>query len=336
VILGASRGQDTIAGTSFFELRQLDLDSGRRRSIALGFFPHGIAFDPHQPNRAFLFEKKGPGACEVDLHEGRMVRPLTTAADRSFYGHGTFSADGTLLFSTETETSTHDGVLLMRDAQTLEVVEELPTFGKNPHDCCLIDGGRTLVVTNGGGAFPDGDAPSVTFIEVQSRKLLDRLIFSNPRINAGHVVVGRDRSVAVASAPRDGLSPSDHGGLSLRGPTGALETMTEPVEVAQGMLGETLSLSLHESSGHLAVTSPTGNQLSFWRMRDRKLAKALTVKAARGVTQTLDGALFVVSSGPTGSLGFYSPKTLRESAELRRPDVGMVGSHLYVWAGTVR
>lgn len=334
VILGSLRGLVKGSTQKVFSLELIDLDLERRGSIELRFFAHGLAFDPTDGHRALLFEKKGPGACEVHLAHGQVVRPMATTKERAFYGHGAFSADGQVVFVTESVLATHQGLVSIRDGRTLAPLGEFPTYGTNPHDCQLIDGGRTLVVTNGGGAFPDGDAPSVTLIDVKSQKLLERLTFDEPRINAGHVIVSKQRALAVVSAPREKLPAMDPGAISLRAPGKKLVTMREPREVTGAMRGETLSLSLHEPSGIVAATNPDGNQLSFWDLGQQRLRTSVTLERARGVTQTLDGAHFVVSHGlAVAGLTFFSTYDLAEAPALAVDDTGLAGSHLYTWAG---
>ncbi|NDG64940.1 MAG: DUF1513 domain-containing protein, partial [Planctomycetes bacterium] len=42
------------------------------------------------------------GACEINLQSMEVVRPIPLHEGHAFYGHGAVSADGRLLYSTET------------------------------------------------------------------------------------------------------------------------------------------------------------------------------------------------------------------------------------------
>lgn len=335
VLIGALKGVNAQTREQVHALNLIDLDTGKRASIPLSFFAHGYALDPKNPRRAMIFEKRGPGAAEVDLRAGAYVRPLETIAGRAFYGHGVFSSDGSVLFVAENHLPTKKGLVSIWDGRTLASLGEFPTYGENPHDCILTDGGKTLVITNGGGNFPDGDAPCVTIIDVASRKLLDRRTFTNPRINAGHVELSKRGDMAVVSAPLDGLPNAGLGAISLGSRSAGLVTMTQPEEVVSGMVGETLSISIHESSRIVAATSPLGDQLSFWTFDGRKHVNSLRVDNPRGVTQTLDREYFVVCHGAEATLSFFSTKTLEHASQLTVAKSGIAGSHLYTWAGRV-
>ena len=334
-VLGTGRFLDKDTGQTTYLLALFDLDQSRTRTVPMAFFGHGFAPDPKSLPRGVIFEKKGRGCCEVDLAAGRVVRPIETASNRAFYGHGAFSRDGQLLFATENQLDTKDGLIAVRDGRTLKELGQFPTYGKSPHDCHLIDAGRTLAITNGGGTFADPSpeaAPSVTFVEVASAKLLEKLTFETPRINAGHLALSARRDLVAISAPRDGLPTSDPGGITVRSGGSSFATLTEPRDVMARMVGETLSLCIDERSSVVAATNPDGNLVTFWDLISRRYVKHLDLPAPRGLTRTLDGEYFVLSYGrESGILTLVSPATL-EPVPLHRVDRAPVsGSHLFTW-----
>ncbi len=84
--------------------------------------------------------------------QGRVARQLVldeTAGDRRFNGHVVASADGTRLYSTETDIASGAGWITVRDAGSFERLAEWPTHGIEPHDV-LIDAEGHLLVANGG------------------------------------------------------------------------------------------------------------------------------------------------------------------------------------------
>ncbi len=290
-------------GLQQFALAVIDLDAAAPRAelIAIPFLAHGIAIDPGDPARAVLFEKKGPGACLVDLRARgaqALVRPIETAATRRFYGHGAFSADGALLYATESLVDRDfAGALVVRDAQTFAELGALPTYGAAPHDCQLIDEGRTMVVANGGGSINGGAPPAVCYIDLQSERLLERVELASPRFNTGHLTVTTAGDLAVVSAPRDGLpNPNQQlGAVSLRPRGGTLTTVQRPEAVVQRMLGETLSVLVNEQDRVALATHPLGNCVSLWRLDDAQLLGTLELAGPRGIALSLDRAWYLVS-----------------------------------------
>jgi len=112
-----------------------------RRSVGLvptEFLPHGVAVDPLHPTRVVAFEKIGPGCCEIDLAGGELTRSIAPTEGRWFYGHGAFSPDGRLLYSTETVNGVERGVIGVRDAATLEYLAgfDRPSVRARGPDAC--------------------------------------------------------------------------------------------------------------------------------------------------------------------------------------------------------
>ncbi|MGE3679978.1 MAG: DUF1513 domain-containing protein [Burkholderiales bacterium] len=305
-----------------------------RRSVGLvptGFLPHGIAVDPLRPERLIAFEKIGPGCCEVDLAGGELVRSIAPTEGRWFYGHGAFSPDGKLLYSTETVNGLERGVIGVRDAATLQYLGEFPTFGENPHDCRLIEGGGVLVVTNGGGALGSDMRPCVAYVDVTTRRLLEKLELHSERFNTGHLAVTAGGGLVIVSAPRKGLSDTEPGAVSMRSGHDTLRTMTEPAEVAARMLGEALSVEVHEPSGVAAVTHPSGDMVTLWSLDGPRLLKVVELPRARGLALTRDGGRFLVSYGVTAELVEIDPASLDAVPGSGLSRSFLTGSHLFHW-----
>ena len=81
-----------------FLLGYVDLGSYTIKQISLNFLPHGIALDPNNYKRLFVFEKVGPGACVVNLEDFNLEQYIPPSKDCYFYGHGMPNKDGSLTF----------------------------------------------------------------------------------------------------------------------------------------------------------------------------------------------------------------------------------------------
>lgn len=310
----------------------LDAESPQAETVPLTFLGHGIAFDPRDRFRAAVFEKKGPGACLVDLRKRQVVRPIESPKNRRFYGHGGYSTDGSLLYATESLIDQDfAGVLSVRDAESLRELGTVPTHGVSPHDCLLIEDGKTLVVTNGGGPLDGGDAPCVCYIEIASGKLLDRVVLDSPLHNTGHLALSQRGDLVVISAPRDGLpNPNEQlGGLSLRPLYGDVITVKRPGSVVQRMRGETLSVTILEETQTVVATNPYGNLVSMWHLTEGTFIGKLELPGPRGVCQSLDQEWFLVSHvlGHSVALTAYSSATRKPTGWVLSPSF-MSGSHV--------
>jgi hypothetical protein len=313
-------------------LLNLDTESPQAETIPLSFLGHGIVFSPQDRFRAAVFEKKGPGACLVDLRERCVLRPIPTPTSRRFYGHGAYSADGCLLYATESLIEDDfAGVLSVRDAESLHELGCVPTHGASPHDCLLIDEGKTLVVSNGGGPKDGGAQPCVCYIELSTGKLLDKVVLDSPLHNTGHLALSRRGDLAVISAPRDGLpSPNEQlGALSLRPLGGQVQTVKKPGSVVERMRGETLSLTILETQRIVVATNPFGNLVSMWHLTDATFVGKLELLGPRGVCQSLDAEWLLVSHvvGSSVALTAYTTARRKPVGWTVQPSY-MSGSHI--------
>jgi len=337
LVMGAGQHVNPADGKRRFDLSVIDLDDPDFPMVLvpMPFFGHGICADPVNPELVSVFEKRGKGACEINLKEGSVTRTIPTTANRQFYGHGAYSPDGKFLYCTETVVEDdYEGLIAVRDAKTHETLGEFPSFGSSPHDCHLIDDGATMVVTNGGGPL-EGVAPSVAYVDVKTQQLLDKLEFETQHINAGHLDISSSGGLAVVSAQREGLSDRALGGITLKLANGRFHTLTEPADVVQRLLGETLSVCLHEAAGIVGATTPAGNLLTFWDLNSGELVRCYQLQNPRGIELSQDGRHFIVSFGfgnPPEALCLISATSLEKIDGYDLAATWITGSHLFSYS----
>ena len=302
--------------------------------ISMAFFPHGISANPSNPHLLTVVEKQGPGACQVDLRSRTVINTISPSSGCWFYGHGTYDASGSLIYLVETELLSGRGLLSVRDVVSGEIIGQLDTYGASPHDCLLLADGTTLAITNAGEYRSNGEkvsAACVSYVDSESGKLLDKKPISNTRINAGHLLIAPDQSLAVVSAPREDLPGTDPGGLSIGLNNGELISLMEPEQITGALVGESLSLAYHQPSDLLGITTPDAGLVTFWRLSTRQFVSAVRIPEPRGICLTADATEFVVSSGSQVSLyGIDVEDQSRNRLLLSQSYIS--GSHMLNWA----
>jgi hypothetical protein len=165
------------------------------RSVELPDRGHGIAVRPPAQDKSHgaarrndlvVFARRpGNFAVVFSLDQSRAALWLATRPDRHFFGHGVYSADGALLYTTENDFAAGVGVIGVRDAtQGYKQIGELPAGGIDPHQVILLSDGRTLVVANGGiRTHPDEPRlendtatmqPSLAYVDSANGEVLER------------------------------------------------------------------------------------------------------------------------------------------------------------------
>ncbi|MDR2636746.1 MAG: DUF1513 domain-containing protein [Zoogloeaceae bacterium] len=329
-LFGGSRYQTAIDAPPQFAIVRAQPATGKAQWSSADFLLHGWAMHPHNPTQAFFFEKEGPGAALFDLQSLDKLETIAPHGKRRFYGHGTVARKGQWLLSTESE-SNGRGAIGIRDTKTLRYLGEFPSYGHNPHDCHLIDEGRTLVVSNGGGSTEEDEAPNVAYIDVASQRLLHRHRMPDKRFNTGHLAPFSLNQAVVVSAPRRGLGADHLGSVSFcdkKNPD--LTLWNAPASLHPPLLGEALSVLALPSHNLVVVSHPTPGWVTMWRLDSGQFLRALEAPSARGLALARDGRRIWVS------YSFQAQMTLGQFAFLEEDSTiqpvilqsGLAGSHI--------
>lgn len=125
--------------------------------------------------------------------------------DRTFNGHVVEDA-GARLLSTETDAADGRGLLVVRDAHTLAVVDEWPTGGVDPHMVLPLPAGGWLVANGGVPTLPetgrvklDRSGMDSSLVRLDPTGRLDgRWRLAEPRLSLRHLARHADGVVGVA------------------------------------------------------------------------------------------------------------------------------------------
>jgi hypothetical protein len=326
IVFGGSRYLDSNTGSMNFSLSRVIPSQGLLQMAPASFFPHGLAFTADDRRYAYGFEKIGPGAGLFDLESMSLLETIAPVKDRLFYGHGACSLDGRLLYTTETSPS-GEGAIGIRETGSLRYIDDFPSFGSHPHDCHLLDQGTVLAVSNGGSEKSSGIRGSICYIDIESRRLLERIEMPDERFNTGHFYPLDEHRSVVVSAPRRGLGDDHLGAISMQGKADLLDLISAPAEIVGNMFGEALSVLAIPEADLFVVTHPTPGMVTFWQLGSGKLVKRVDLARARGLVLSNDKSSVWISYGPQAELLKLNLSTLEIESQMLGTYI--TGSHLY-------
>jgi uncharacterized protein len=110
---------------------------------------HAAAAHPTQALAVAFARRPGTFALVLDCLTGVVRHKLTPPLDRQFNGHGAFSADGSLLMTSEVVAEGSAGRVGVWETATYSRIGEWDSGGIGPHDLKRLPDGR-LAVANGG------------------------------------------------------------------------------------------------------------------------------------------------------------------------------------------
>ncbi|MGR3434509.1 MAG: DUF1513 domain-containing protein [Shimia sp.] len=281
---------------------------------------HAAAAHPTAPEAVAFARRPGTFAIVLDCATGRETARLSAPPGRHFYGHGTFSRDGALLFTTENDFAAARGMIGVWDARRgYARIAEFPSGGVGPHDLRSMPDGRTMVVANGGiETHPETgraklNLPSMrstlTYLDLSGR-VLERVALDAPlrRNSIRHLAVAEDGKVGIAMQWQgDATDDVPLVGTHRRG--GPLRLIAPSHAAPRDLRGYVGSIAIAPDAGTLAITSPRGGVL---RVHDLATgAEVSRVDLADVCGLAPNGAGYLATSGTGEVLHVASGGTMR-------------------------
>lgn len=269
---------------------------------------HDIVIDPARRRAVAVARRPGYFALVFDLDGKGKPELFVPAPERHFYGHAVFSADGRLLYMTEHDIDTGDGVIGIYDvAGGWRRVGEFPSYGIGPHEAILLADGRTLVVANGGfGSDPAtgresidiaGMEPNMAFIDLATGAL--RACHGLPPeinlLSVRHLAEDASGQVWFGGQWQGGLedAPELIGRASLDRPIAILEPAA-PLGIAlRGYIG---SVAVSAGGRLLAASAPRAGRIVYADTETGRIVHEVALDDGCGVAGS-DGGAFAISSG---------------------------------------
>ncbi|MFT3733359.1 MAG: DUF1513 domain-containing protein [Hyphomicrobium sp.] len=190
-------------GSGSFAVLLLRADGTIVREVPLSARGHDLAV--HRTSGRVVVFARRPGVFAVSFELGKKSAPqvFTPGEGRHYFGHGSFSADGRLLYASENDIASGMGVIGVYDiARNFKKIGEHSTFGMGPHEIMLLADGKTIVAGNGGldttpeagreNLNVDSMQPSLAFVDAESGKLL-----------AKHEMKGELQSLSIRHVTQD-------------------------------------------------------------------------------------------------------------------------------------
>lgn len=289
-----------------------DLERGDLRSVELPSRGHDIALRPGGKEWVAFARRPGRFGVAVPM-DGREPVWFSSKPDRHFFGHGVFSADGRLLYTTENDYGRGRGVIGVRDASAgYKQIGEHAGYGVGPHDLALLSDGRTAVVANGGIlTHPDRKReelnladmqPSLVYVDIESGDLVEerRLAPELHQLSIRHLTVAQNDTVVFGCqyrGPERDLPPLI--GFHRRGEE--LVVLPTP-DTTQAALNNYIGSVTADASGAIvAASAPKGGLITYWDVAARRFLGTCALGDGCGLAPTHRSASFLLTSGD-GSL----------------------------------
>lgn len=259
------------AGEGSFVLHGLDAAGESLFQLPLPARGHAACAHPTRAEAVGFARRPGTFALVVDCANGSVAHRLSPPEGNQFNGHGTFSADGAILMTSEVVAGTSDGRVglwetSLRDRGSYRRIGEWATGGIGPHDMKRLPDGR-LAVANGGIRTDPKDRTKLNIGQMRPNLAvlgadgaLDDLMELSPELwpnSIRHLALAADGTLAFAMQwegdPEEAVPL-----LGLWRPGSAPRLCNARPEEAAVMLGYAGSVAFSGDESRVAITSPKG------------------------------------------------------------------------------
>ncbi len=307
-----------------YRLCGIDRDLSVRFQIPLPARGHAAAAHPTRPEAVAFARRPGVFALVIDCSTGAQIAKITAPEGRHFYGHGCFSADGTLLFTTENDYEAGMGKIGVWDtAKGYQRVDEWDSGGVGPHELKRLPGTDILAIANGGiETHPDSGRtklniptmrPNLAYLASGQVIEIAELPREQHKNSIRHLAVNGAGDVAFGMQWQGAQSVQPMLGIHRRGgPIVLAQAPQEHLRQLQGYIG---SVAFGPGGRQVAVTSPRGGVAQIYDADLGQMTRATEIADVSGVAAYGDG--FVVTSG-TGLVRSLSGTS---SAEIAHRDI---------------
>ena len=252
-------------------------------------------------------------------------------AGRRFNGHVLADRAGRYLYTTEIDLDSGQGVVVQRDAATLEEIAVWPTRGLDPHQLAWLPDGR-LLVANGGiatqaetGRVKDTRTmdSSLVRLDARSGELGGQWRLADARLSLRHLAVGADGRIGIAlqaehdDPQRRAAAPV----FALFDPVTEALTVSATAQSATGYAGDVAALH-----GGWWVSCPRDDQV-LQLTADGRVERAVALKSACALALSKPGRAAWV-------LGDAAVLSVPAAATTVVPiEVGRFDNHAVGWSG---
>jgi hypothetical protein len=269
---------------------------------------HAAAAHPGRPEAVAFARRPGTFAVVIDCAEGREVARLETPEDRHFYGHGAFTPDGGLLFTTENAIAEGTGRLGIWDASDgYRRIGEVASGGTGPHEVRLMPDGRRFAVANGGIETDPTSGrtelnlatmrSNLAYVDAGSGEVVEVLELPEAlRPNSlRHIAAGRDGTLAIAMQWQG--SELEHPPLLAvhRAGEAGLRTLAAAPGVQRRMRNYAGSVAVSDDGGRAAITGPRGGLMLVFDLGREDRVEVVEAADICGVAAAAEG--FACSTG---------------------------------------
>ncbi len=271
-----------------------DLNGQIISQIKLPARGHDAIAIPNKPGHALVFARRpGTFVLEIDFINGVITHEISAQSHSHFYGHGIISEKHNVLLTSENDFASGNGLIVVRDTQTYQVLEQYYSGGIGPHQLKLMPNGNSIVIANGGiQTHPeqprkklniDTMASNLAYLNINSGKVEGAYSLDNHKLSIRHLSVSKQGKV-IAGLQYQGaktdlvpLAISHHG-------EGSLTYLSASEHIWRQMNQYTASVCIDDKLDISAISCPRADLITYWSLKNDEYLSSEKFSDGAGLT----------------------------------------------------
>ena len=290
-----------------FFVAAFDLTGQLISKVPLPARGHDVIAIKSKPGHALVFARRpGNYVLEIDFNRGEVVNQIAVSAGRRFYGHGILIANDSILLTTENDYQSGNGLIVLRDRNTQQIIEQYQSGGIGPHQLAVMPNSneQQIVIANGGiQTHPEQTRkklnlnsmqPNLAYMALGSGQIEAKFELENKLLSIRHLDVSSQGKVVAAlqyqgaSTDEVPLALSHHGEEQLT-------LLKADTNTWRSMKQYTASVCINSQNNTIVITCPKASLLTYWQLDSDEFITSHKLKDGAGAT--LVNNEFVVSTG---------------------------------------
>jgi hypothetical protein len=292
-----------------FFVAAFDLTGKLINKIALPARGHEVIPLKSKPGHALVFARRpGNYVLEVDFVRGEVVNNIAVSGGQHFYGHGALIENDSILLTTENDYKNGKGLVVLRDRQTQQIIEQYDSGGIGPHQLAVMPNSneQQIVIANGGiQTHPeqsrkklnvDSMQPNLAYMALGTGQIEGKFELKNKQLSIRHLDVSAQGKVVAglqyqgASTDEVPLAISHHG-------EDQLSLLKADNNTWRKMKQYTASVCINSKRNTVAITCPKADLLTFWQLDSNEFIASHKLKDGAGATLIANNFIFSTGRG---------------------------------------
>ncbi|KYG62378.1 hypothetical protein AZI86_16200 [Bdellovibrio bacteriovorus] len=245
------------------------------RSWTIPLKAHSVWQNKARPWQLMAIEKDGLLGAVIDVQNEHMhPRIVQSPEGTRFYGHGFFSADGSLIYITA-QKKNREGVILVYDSISMQVLQQIDSHGYRPHDLQVdLKNPDQFLIVNAGTRKNEAN---VSWISLATGKLERQIFLDKPGYAPGHIWQQPNGEIYFTGADNQKRTEDENISFSVYRPG---KEIMEVVSANWGLTlkGETLNAFVDEANHRIWLTLTISDRILVVDKSSFEVIKSIDVK----------------------------------------------------------